>query len=61
MATTTASFHPSAPLRAVQLFGILRDAVNAESDVWKLYRMSRGTDSVAPAVVEKLAQVAAAK
>ncbi|MET0856199.1 MAG: hypothetical protein ABWY27_05575 [Telluria sp.] len=76
MTTTTIPFRPSASPRPFQLFAAVRatlievfqrpavakaGAAEANGDVWKLYRMARGTDSVSPAVIKKLSEVAASK
>ena len=36
-------------------------AHNSGGDLWSLYQLSRGRDSVSPAVLRKLAEAAAAK
>ncbi|MGH8856237.1 MAG: hypothetical protein ACREWI_18380 [Telluria sp.] len=36
-------------------------AAHAGGDLWALFRMSRGRDSVSPAVLRKLANAAASK
>ncbi len=38
---------------------LFRTAPAARDEVWDLYRMSRGADSVSPAVLRKLAENAA--
>lgn len=68
---STMSIHPSAAVHfaamATSVSGFVRRLFQsaprtvAGSDVWALYRMTRGADAVSPAVVERLAQHAQAK
>jgi len=68
---STMSMHPSAAVHfaamaskvsafARRLFQSAPRTV-AGSDVWALYRMTRGSDAVSPAVVERLAHHAQAR
>ena len=64
MSTTkaTPAASPSTPsawaTAAARVKAWFRDGADT-SDVWQLYRMSRGSDSIRPAVIRKLAAHAA--
>lgn len=69
---STMSMHPSAAVHfaamasrvnafARRLFQQAPAASAGSTDVWTLYRMTRGADAVSPAVAERLARHAQAK
>jgi hypothetical protein len=71
MSTNTLSIRPSSPLRTSNIFGAAWQTVKQifqqpstatvgidQRDVWQLYRLTRGSDSVLPAVYNKLSRIA---
>jgi hypothetical protein len=75
MSTTTLATRPAAHFPTVQIFraalNIVKKVfqmattsklgVTAENEIWQLYRITGGADSVQPAVIKKLSQIAASE